>query len=66
MRLVILKINLDVINGGIGTAMIGIFNKDGVLIESKLLPGRLFAKRFNYSEGDELFLIPSNHDFEAI
>lgn len=62
MRLVILKINLDVINGGIGTAMIGIFNKDGVLMESKLLPGRLFARGFMYDEGDELTLFPASYD----
>lgn len=59
MRLVLLKVNIDIINGGLASAMVGTFNKEGVLIESKLMPGKLFDKDFEYREGQELILAPA-------
>lgn len=58
MRLVILTINEDIINSGVASATVGIFDREGRKQMEFFLPGRLFAKDHAYKKGQALLLVP--------
>lgn len=58
MRIVILNVYKDLINGGALRVNVGFFNTDGTLAMTFLLSGRLFDQTLELREGQELILVP--------
>lgn len=58
LKIVVLKINRDIINNIIAWVTIGIFDKDGKQTMSFLISGKCFVAGYEIREGSELQFIP--------
>lgn len=60
MKIIVLKVDRDIINNIIAWITIGVFDKEGKQTMSLLIPGNCLVNGLEIREGMELQLIPKN------